>query len=195
MMKISPLDAYWSGYIHADGTIQEGKLRFAQKDIDPVLEFVKYCGGTGTVSRTDRTTNFGHNVMHTAYSPHGSKFSNLGVKAQPVPELLKDKHFWRGMIDGDGTVNYMLGGYPRIMLCGTHHIIHSFSDWCSTIFGTKGPKPHMQKTGTWYAGLGGGKARALGLHLYDGEYSANKAKSEVALSFAAYTRSRINFQI
>lgn len=191
---ISPLDEYWAGYIHADGSISGNKLRFAQKQEAPVLEFMKYSGAK-TMSKVDRQSNFGHNTMACTYAPIGIRFSNLGVKDRPVSQLLQSKHFWRGMIDGDGTVDHMQGGYPRIMLCGTEFIIQEFSKWCSYLFGSKGPKPHQQRTGTWYAGLGGAKARELGLFLYDGEYSANKPKLETALSFRDYTRSRLNVKI
>lgn len=197
---LTPNEEYWAGFIHADGTISQNNtnMRFAQKDIEPVKEFLLFLGQESKISHTSRISNFGLNEMYSASTSKGvGGLRQLGIKTEVTPLLYKSKHFWRGMIDGDGHVSLPLVGetpIPRVMLCGDERDMFAFSRWCAELFRYQGPRPYRQKTGVWYVGLGAGKARLLGLYLYLGEYSAVTRKSKIAISFTEVT-TRTNAKI
>lgn len=189
-LPLTPEEEYWAGFLHADGTISEKRncVRFGQKDRCTVEAFHAFMGLKNKVYFSSKTSNFGPNPMYTAAAFGMSRrLLDLGIKRAPVDFLYESRHFWRGMIDGDGTVVLPSHNYPRIILCGNHDDIVAFSNWCARLFCYKGPKPYRHKSGTWYAGLGSGKAMLLGEYLYDGEYSAVPRKSSVALSFRDLT--------
>lgn len=185
-LPLTPDEEYWAGFIHADGSIsaERGVTRFAQKDLEPVKALHQFLDLKTKIYFSSRFSNFGLNEMHSiSVSAITANLQALGVKGQPVPSLYSSRHFWRGMIDGDGTVVLPSHRYPRVILCGAYDDIWEFSHWCARLFGYQGPKPYKQKTGVWYAGLGSGKAMLLGLHLYQDAFSAVPRKRDVALSF------------
>lgn len=184
-------EQYWAGLIHADGSISRvcNSMRFAQKDEAPVRAFLDFLGQDSKISVVDRVSNFGRNVMYSATTSKGAaQLREMGVKGVPCQYLLNSKHFWRGMIDGDGSVAVSKNSYPNIQLCGSLSNVTLFSEWCAKVLGYRGPSLHQHKvTGVWYTALGAGKAKVLGLYLYENEYSVIIGKRTRALSFRACT--------
>jgi hypothetical protein len=185
-LPLTPDEEYWAGFIHADGSISRALncTRFAQKDEGPVRALHSFLKLDTKVFFTSRISNFGRNEMYSlATSKVTKQLIALGIKEEPAAFLYNSRHFWRGMIDGDGTVIIPGDGYPRIMLCGNYDDMWAFSNWCARLFKYQGPKLYRQKTGVWYVGIGSGKAILLGEYLYRDTFSAVSRKSEVALSF------------
>jgi hypothetical protein len=190
---LTPEELYWCGMIHADGSVDPAKLqiRMAQKERHVVEQFLVFLGQENKISHTDRVTNYGRNEMYSAGSvvKHRDAVAHLlalGVKSNPVAELYASRHFWRGLIDGDGTVKVDRRGYAWIGLCtGRPADAQAFSQWVAGLFGYRGPGIAVHTNGGLYVRLGAGKARALGVYLYKDGYSAVPRKRDVALSFEA----------
>lgn len=192
---LTPDELYWCGMIHADGSVDPVKLqvRLAQKERYVVEQFLEFLRQETKISHVDRVTNYGRNEMYLVASAvkHRAAVANLidlGVKGDLTPELYASRHFWRGLIDGDGTVKLMSRGYPWVALCtGRPADAIAFSRWVADLFDYAGPGVSRHTNSGLYVRLGAGKARALGVYLYKDSYSAVPRKRDVALSFEAMT--------
>ncbi len=129
---ITEESAYWIGFLLADGNVyhppkrsKQLNLGLAERDWEHLEKFKKFIG-----SNKSLYYNKG-GVFISFYSNRiVEKLSEYGIvlrksKIAKVPEILKNnRHFWRGMIDGDGWVGKHLLG-----LCGTHNIVLHFRDF------------------------------------------------------------------
>jgi hypothetical protein len=185
---LSAEDLYWCGVIHADGSIsrQYLRLKIGQRERHLLEEFLRFLGQDSKITHVVRQTNFGHSELYTATTRKSVvELLDLGVKSTPVTELYSSRHFWRGLIDGDGSVG-IYAGKPSIHLCsGKLPDIAAFSSWVGSLFQTTGPKPYQNARGAWAASVGHSKAQALARYLYADSYSAVVSKSEAARLIAA----------
>jgi hypothetical protein len=75
------------------------------------------------------------------------------------------KHYWRGFVDGDGTIGFN-NPYPVIGLCGTYAVCEAFRGWCLQFVDSKAM---VRKSGNiYYYGLSGSKAIPIIRELYEG---------------------------
>lgn len=132
--------AYWIGVLLTDGNIYCGKgtapvisLRLSGRDIEHIKKFRAFIGSTHPIySRTsDDTVGIGisSRTMANSLREYGIVPSKTFVTK--APERLKyNRHFWRGVIDGDGCISlhrhsrkddtsYLL---PSIHLTGTYEL-------------------------------------------------------------------------
>lgn len=112
---------YWVGFIMADGHIIQPKSPNAQmalqitlssKDKDHLQKLKEFLN----VDAKIREYNFHHKKYDRIYKACSIRITSdslcrelrrLGVKGKdsaPAPELRKSRHFWRGFVDGDGTL-------------------------------------------------------------------------------------------
>lgn len=134
-------DAYWLGFIYADGSINDrGRFELSLKstDVEHLHKFAKYCGFTGKVTIGVAKCNdkihwrcrmgFGNQALK-------KKFNNLGVIARKgstlkFPKFITDpdliRHFIRGYIDGDGGLgiyHYSRGTCIALYATGTKDML------------------------------------------------------------------------
>lgn len=136
--EVTEESAYWIGFILADGNVYHPKKRskqlnlgLAEKDWGHLEKFKKFIG-----SNKPLYYNKG-GVFISFYSNRiVEKLAEYGIiprksKIAKVPYILKNnRHFWRGMVDGDGWVNHNLLG-----LCGTYDIVSNFREFICSILG------------------------------------------------------------
>lgn len=134
---INQESAYWIGFILADGNIyhppnrsKQLNIGLATRDWEHLEKFKKFIG-----SNKKLYYNKG-GVFLSIYSNRiAEKLEEYGIvprksKIAKVPDVLKNnRHFWRGMIDGDGWVAVSKTGYPVLGLCGTSDIVEGFVDF------------------------------------------------------------------
>lgn len=188
-LPLTDVDEYWCGYIRADGMINRkprGKvLVFGQADPEPVYKLKEYLGAKNDVRFKNKISNYGQNPMYLISSAIPAyKLDNLGVKTELYEPLYKSKHFWRGLLDGDGSVVWVKNGgkeYPCICWSGSEIDMTMLQTWINETFG------YIFKVGRtrsiFRLGMNGKKAKEIALYLYEGEYSAFSRKSDTALSF------------
>jgi transposase len=153
---LTPDAAYWCGFIFTDGTIvhRTGIRRGGQPEIAVVLQrrdrdhLVKlrdFLGSThaitpvapATVSPNIARPNGGQGTGAFRYSVRSQRLADrltaLGRYGPAVdPALAASCDFWRGCIDGDGTVAISCG-IPQVKLVGSHWLLSAFVDFLGPV--------------------------------------------------------------
>ena len=156
----TPAKAYWLGFIVTDGTVTGNELAIALKpsDANHLEKFKKDIGSSHPVKIYQR-----HNtVRFTIKSTRIAKdLAALGVEANKtfsvtVPQIEKSllPHFWRGVLDGDGSLYvYPDGKLSSLRLYGNEKIAHGFALWVSEFSGkVRQPSPHKSIYEVSYVG-------------------------------------------
>ncbi len=148
--SITPESAYWMGFLFADGTVGaygDGaptiRLDLAEKDRGHVEKFRSFLkSGHKIITVRHPTDGLIKTVRVSASLSVRSEQLVANLEARglakrcpdrtPTPEIENSTDFWRGMIDGDGTVRENVdrrgGGYryASIMLCGHIPVLEKF---------------------------------------------------------------------
>ena len=144
--------AYWAGFLMADGCISGRSkkapqiiLSLAVTDIDHVLRFRAFLRSDHKITVQDRRTNpagLSINSKDTARVAvvsqlMASDLARFGIVPRKTHiaeavELQNNKHFWRGMVDGDGCINTSIR--PYLSLCSASKIlVDQFLKYCHSI--------------------------------------------------------------
>ena len=194
-------EAYWCGYLQADGGIYTRArakahwkpvtyIMFGQKEREPVDEFHSFFEGRGQVRLKEYESNFGKASFHVAQTHnHALRLKELGIKTDDWHESLRHSpDFWRGMVDGDGSVGWVTNGgrqYPVIALCGSLSDMTHFSNYVTSLE-LRRPKVGAARS-IFRVALNGAPAVKLIKELYYTDcYCANQAKLERARSAAEW---------
>jgi hypothetical protein len=144
--------AYWVGFLMADGCISRNHgrralviLNLAGIDIDHVARFRDFVGSSAPIHLSDRKPGSLNGRPIT-----GGTTARVAVRSDRLAEALgrfgvvpaktytariigleDDRHFWRGVVDGDGTVG-IDGHWPRISLVGSASLVDQFEDFIRT---------------------------------------------------------------
>ena len=150
--------AYWLGFLAADGFVDSKKgtvaLSLAEKDADHVARFKADLGygGPVTVSTQGRGFSRGHKIVRVSISCRkmARALAELGFREnktwtiepwQGPPELMR--HYWRGVVDGDGCLYRDKRGHWTISLCGNRAMVNGFADFVNNRTQYKAtPGPH-----------------------------------------------------
>ncbi len=142
---------YWMGFLCADGSIDDTSgsgspqlmMDLALKDKGHVEKFRSFLKSTHTISeRVNKTSKGYHNGKGgeaVAYRVRSVRLVDalrrhgLGGKSPtrvPDATIENSPHFWRGAVDGDGTVRWTTdragNTYANIMLCGHMPLMEKF---------------------------------------------------------------------
>lgn len=127
---------YWLGFLATDGCLpSKGKgIQFVLKESDweHVDNFRKFVNFNGSVKFEKQNKS-----ARIYFTSRPIRQRLIELKITPVKsrtlslskELKNCKDFWRGCIDGDGSVGIKQSGYPFINFCGTEDMVrgwHSF---------------------------------------------------------------------
>lgn len=130
--------AYWLGFLYGDGHISDSHVCLSLKESDKnhIQKFIYCLGYNGPIRQTKKITAdktyYGWTVAMS--SRHMvKKLKEWGVyrrktfKVRP-PKLDNqlERHFWRGMIDADGSLYYGNAGQIAIHLLGTEFMLQEF---------------------------------------------------------------------
>lgn len=205
---LTPEAKYWIGFLHSDGCIhiKKGKykeypciiLGLKSSDGVHVQKFADFVGTQAIPHRRDFETNFGFSSMTTVtfwgqeLIPKLAKYGVVPRKTfidSHVEQTLRlDPDFWRGVIDGDGTVSWVKNGghlYPAIALGGVRSVLEDFADFVLLHTGlrpTIGACRSIFKTG-----INCSKAKRLAEILYYPGCVALERKLRIAESFRDWT--------
>ncbi|HVK19365.1 MAG TPA: hypothetical protein VM533_20695 [Fimbriiglobus sp.] len=193
--------AYWAGFLLADGFIAQNrvnvsvkaddgyhleKLRQALKAVNPVKVYRQarnsYAGGRFAVFGVASPQ------LLRDLEPLGVVRNKTG-KTEPatgIPQALL-RHYWRGVIDGDGYLGYRprspgrpLSGF-YLGLVGDRAVVEAFREFCRTSTRTAASvRPH--KSVFRYLITGRSAARVASL-IYDGASVALSRKLDVYIAF------------
>lgn len=158
--------AYWVGFLLADGCVTNGgvALRLAIKDQYHVEQFKADLESDHAVTivpgRVQKPMKGTGQIVCGGPSAHFSVKSDkmvadlqrVGIVERKsltaVPPVLRDDlqgHFWRGVIDGDGSIRHMLG--ETVRLVGSKAVCEGFAEWVRRTTG--GPTAVRQHGSVW----------------------------------------------
>jgi hypothetical protein len=150
----TPETEYWAGFLLADGCIVSHynrqtiiELGLALKDEGHVQKFRAFVGSDHTIGYQRRGGMVGGyrstGMARLAFPSNyiASVLATYGVvprkstRAVPIG-LTGSRDFWRGMVDGDGTVGIMAGdrygGEPYFALTGSLSVVSAFGEYIHT---------------------------------------------------------------
>jgi hypothetical protein len=145
---LTPEAAYWAGMLFADGSIARGKrgaatVNLASVDVEHVEKFKRF---TGSLRKIRIDTHRSSALMPMGGRPIArftinslplvARLESLGMvnslrgERIAVPELANSADFWRGVIDGDGSITVSSRGSVILQLIGNRLLMEQ---WVSFI--------------------------------------------------------------
>ena len=130
----NPFYAYLFGFAQTDGHLYEqsrnrGKLRIeiGEKDAEILERFQKLLPFNSSINRRVRTTNFGVNYESVIWTVCDKRFRDClkdwGFPAGKKSEIIKPpcasyspSDYFRGLLDGDGSIGLTAHGFPFVSL-------------------------------------------------------------------------------
>jgi hypothetical protein len=128
--------AYWLGFILADGNIHQNKRQFSlgihKQDIEHLNKFKKHINSSHKIFYVEnmcvlslKNKQFCRHLINLGIIPKKSNVATAPILGENLY-----KHFWRGMIDGDGSVLIFKrkNKYSRflVQLVGTFDVVNEF---------------------------------------------------------------------
>lgn len=187
--EITEQSAYWAGFLMADGCISGTTviLQLARSDIGHVSSFASFL-------QLDRQPhlNDGMAVITASSRKLAASLARFGIVPRKtltatVRGLESNRDFWRGVIDGDGSIHILkrIPGYPYISLVGSRQLMGQFRDYAATVLDGRQLTVHPHKR-IWSVSCGGNYAVTLIRALYDGCSIALPRKLAKANEATAY---------
>jgi len=148
--------AYFYGWLLSDGCYTNNAMVVAinSKDIEVLENLKAYVGtenkisvGTHTDSRNGSVYNrasfyFKHDLMTERLVALG--MSQRKSAKEVCPEVFKyNRHFWRGMIEGDGSISKSSN---EIGLVGSQEVVEAFGEYCKSLFPDCKPNYYVKGT-------------------------------------------------
>ena len=134
---------YWLGFIASDGNIHDNCLNITAHSDDAyhLQSFLDFCKSTHLV-RSNKNENT-HRV-----DIRNRKLANILIELgitknksltfSPTKEMCESTSFWRGMVDGDGSIHITKKGNLSMYLCGgSIDCIQAFEKWVKSKTDTK----------------------------------------------------------
>lgn len=174
---------YWIGFLMADGCVTDRNyitLSLKKDDINHLYFFRSFLKSPNSVGVS--VNNYGREFAYlSVYSKQiVEDLAEFGVvprksKTAKIKGLEHNSHFWRGVIDGDGSIYTKKCFYkdrtyhaPALNLTGSKLLVNQFADYCEMITASR-PTVHQHKRGSFYTQLQGKKALMLLEELYPRE--------------------------
>ncbi|MDB4930518.1 MAG: hypothetical protein JWM10_3002 [Myxococcaceae bacterium] len=171
--------AYWLGFLAADGCVTGGKVCLGLKDSDRghLEKWRAALGATHPIGQSTKEMDgriFGTVYVYIASPELARALAPLGIVPRKSltytpPTLRPDlmRHFWRGMVDGDGCISLSRpSGRWSAELCGSRDVVEGFACWAATVTGTSA-RAHARRS-IFKFRVADLKAVALLHALYDG---------------------------
>lgn len=136
---ISELDAYWLGFILADGCVcDKGGLhvQLAAREKKHLSKLRTWLLSEHPITEPVNAARISiYSKQLVVYLQEFGITQRKSFTAKVDKRLAMNRHFWRGMLDGDGYIAIKDGKYPTLALVGTKAVCQKFSDFARTITG------------------------------------------------------------
>ena len=191
--------AYWWGFLYADGNVGREKtitVALSVKDQIQIERFRNFLQSDAPIDRATITISSGkyERLRFSVTERHLAKrLINLGVipKRHNFEYAIKnlpqgmERHWLRGLFDGDGSINYQKNGQPTITLCGGVSLL----SWIREIlakYASRNPDHRITKhikANLYYLTYAGRRQVAAISHfMYDGAHTYMERKHDIAIS-------------
>lgn len=190
--KLTPASGYWIGFLITDGSITDRVLRVAvdvrdRGHLEKLKLFLQ--SGHNIEDRERRYKNksglrinsiiqIGSKDLVEALEGYGFTSNKTFTTSAPA-KLRCDRDFWRGVVDGDGSVT-LSGGHARIGVYGAQTLVAQFLVYARGIHSTKASvRPHGKIS---RVRISGRAALAIICKLYrDCEYALDRKALKAAM--------------
>jgi hypothetical protein len=134
--------AYWLGFILADGNISKRlihlNINLGMNDKGHLEKFLLFMGSSAPLGVTTSgccrlsltSKQLVSRLVAIGINPRKS-LSTRSIHAKIPVEL--HRHYWRGLVDGDGWLIYSDAIYPSIGLCGDIDVIENFKKYAHQV--------------------------------------------------------------
>lgn len=180
--SVSEQRSYFYGLLLTDGCMWESgtvEIRLKTTDrhiLEELKDFLSLKNDVKDHSKFDKRTNktYLSSRVHFKSDKISEDLKNLGMcprksmKESAPTCMLYDRHFWRGVIDGDGHIG-LPKNPPTIVLCGSSELCNQFISFCESIADIK-VRPKVTKSSEndlHHTTLSGAKALKVMSVLYD----------------------------
>jgi DNA-binding transcriptional regulator WhiA len=183
--------AYFYGLMLADGCMTGRGKRLTidiQSDDSHILETMKNeINLPNPVAYQIRTSTLNKSCQ-LSFTVDGiyKSFINLGYTTRKstkefAPErFLNNRHFWRGLIDGDGSISKPENKNRRVYLCGSKELCDQFLSYCQSINPSIDTRTVLMKGELYRLSITGIKAATILNELYSNSTLFLNRKSENA---------------
>lgn len=173
---ITEESAYWLGFLIADGCVTHQKrnnpyltMALQTKDLDHLKAFKRFMGSSHKLYRHTQREAFIFNVSIDTLVPVLAKYGIVPRKshiAQASSELASNRHFWRGVVDGDGSVGiFTKRNQPFLHLAGAKPLMSQFAAFVLTVVPAYRGSVRPARS-IFVVALSGSTAYHVGRHLY-----------------------------
>ena len=174
---LTPESLYFLGYLFSDGCLSSSSnaIQISSADKEILIKLNKLISADNIVRQISEKKNNkqAYYLLQITNKEIYQDLLNLGLYPNKslnltIPEYLSDsKDFWRGMIDGDGT----MGVYNKqftLGIAGTYSVCESFIKFCNKYISSNRKIHINSKSGKNFAtGLNGTKALIIHKALYE----------------------------
>lgn len=178
-----PSAAYWVGFLMADGCVSDTGigpphviLVLSVKDRDHVVSFRTFMGSshkiqTTTNSESSFATGSECSRLDLVSAQLASDLGKYGViprktgNQKVTDDLAFNRHFWRGYIDGNGSLHISGRDQPVLQADGSLDIISQFREFCRSVAVTNA-NPHRGHGDVWQIAFSCTAAVAIAKVLY-----------------------------
>jgi len=136
--ELTPDEAYWIGLLFADGSVtSRGKsgtvqLRVSERDREHLVKLRAFLGSTHAIS-AEPAGHYGRYLSKPSvrFSVQSGRLAqwllSLGRYEGPIDSTLsRSRDFWRGVVDGDGSLGLLANGYAYFGLVGSRRLLEAF---------------------------------------------------------------------
>ncbi len=214
--ELTPEARYWVGFLLADGCIREGGTRKPEtlsvalkgadaEHLERLRSFIKSAAPVARMTRTSGSKKTPDRKYPTARLSVCSqklcaRLVELGVvprkssREEAIPPLKNCADFWRGVVDGDGTVmltKSRQGPRPTVALGSSQRLVTQFRDFARGLSGTSANGRHI-KNGYWTIMLNWWPAWHVAKTLYENACVALPRKAEGARQIMQHFEGKTN---
>jgi len=175
--------AYWIGFLLADGNVSHNTVTINLKTSDRLhLEkFRDFMGGNQVIGlkKDPRVSGYAFgSIKVTKDLANWNIVPKKSLIAKPHPELIKNPHFWRGVIDGDGSIHK-----TSVSLVGTEAVCQGFLDFAAYYIKINTCVKKCKDKNLYYVRLNTGRKQSVALMkvLYENAPTFLERKRDLAL--------------
>lgn len=187
--EITPLSAYWAGFLMADGNVWRNRvaLRLSSPDGNHVEKFKKFVESNHKITVIPAAFRHGLNMSEAYFLTFTSPrmvqrlaefgiVPNKSLTARCSEILSGNRDFWRGVVDGDGHLSLKKNGTFTVV--GSFFLMEQFSLYCRTATGVElsvKPKFRSSEVRAYHK-----RAEIIVDHLYRNSCESLDRKKEIA---------------
>ncbi len=136
--ELTPEAAYWIGFLFADGSVGRDRrsgqisVRVSERDRKHLVKLRAFLSSNHTISAAPADNYGGYRskpsvrLMFTS-ERLAHQLLSLGRYEGPINDLLiQSRDFWRGVVDGDGSLGILATGYAYFGLVGSRRLLEAF---------------------------------------------------------------------